>query len=428
MKKNIKTFCFSALTILILVFSASAEGTWTNYTNGNYIRDIAVEGDYIWCATIGGVVRWNRRDGTYIKYTTVDGLANNYVIAAAIDADNVKWFGTDGGGVSSYDGTTWTTFTTGDGLVSNFVYSIAVDADNVKWFGTFDKRSGRGSGVSSFDGTTWKTYKTYTPEFGLALASNSVWAIAVDADNVKWFGTFDSGVSSFDGTTWTTYTTEDGLAHNWVRTIAIDADNVKWFGTLGGVSSFDGTIFTSYTEEDGLAYNDVRAVASDFYNVKWFGMDGGGVSSFDGTKWTTYTTEDGLADNEVLAIAVDDDNVKWFGTYSGGVSSFDKGAFSVENLRDIPAVMDIRGNFPNPFNPSTTIEFSLDTKGFVKLDICNITGQKINTLFAKNLPAGTHSVVWNGSDAIGSTVSSGIYFCRLVMDDFIAVHRMVLVK
>jgi len=144
--------------------------------------------------------------------------------------------------------------------------------------------------------------------------------------------------------------------------------------------------------------------------------------------WKTYTTEDGLANNLVYSIAVDPHNVKWFGTWDNGVSSFDKGSFSVENTRDISAVMDILGNYPNPFNPSTTIEFSLDTEGFIKLDIFNIVGQKIDTLFAKNLPAGAHSVVWDGRNGNGLSVSSGIYFCRLVMDDCIAVHRMVLVK
>ena len=130
----------------------------------------------------------------------------------------------------------------------------------------------------------------------------------------------------------------------------------------------------------------------------------------------------------MFSIAVDADNVKWFGTWNSGVSSFDDNIVSVKNSQDIPAVINIPGNYPNPFNPFTSIEFSLDNNGFVTLDIFNITGQKVNTLFAKNLPAGSHYVVWNGSDANGSVVSSGIYFCRLIMGGSVAVHRMVLVK
>ena len=184
--------------VLILTIDTHAQGIWTNYTNGNYINDIAVEGDFIWCATDVGVVRWNKRDGTYIKYTPTDGLADNDVSAVAVDADNLKWFGLGkwSGGVSSFDGTTWETYTTKEGLASNRIQAIVVDTNNVKWFGTF------GGGVSSFDGSIWKTY---TKEDGLV--RNNVRAVAVDADNIKWFGT-SGGVSSFDGTTWTTYTTK----------------------------------------------------------------------------------------------------------------------------------------------------------------------------------------------------------------------------
>ena len=235
-----------------------------------------------------------------------------------------------------------------------------------------------------------------------------------------------NGVSNFDGTSWKTYTTEDGLASHGVSSIGVDADNVKWFGMWNSVSSFDGTTWTTYTERDGLADNSIHAIAVDADNVKWFGTYGG-VSSFDGTTWKTYTTVDGLTDNYVWSIAVDADNVKWFGTL-GGISSFDERIVSVENPRDMLVVMDIRGNFPNPFNPFTTIEFSLDTKGFITLDIFNISGQKINTLFSENLTAGAHSVIWDGRDANGSAVSSGIYFCRLLMGDCVAAHRMVLVR
>jgi len=48
---------------------------WTNYTNGNYVNDLAFEGNYLWAATEGGVVRWDVRDGSYRKYTRSDGLA-----------------------------------------------------------------------------------------------------------------------------------------------------------------------------------------------------------------------------------------------------------------------------------------------------------------------------------------------------------------
>jgi hypothetical protein len=113
----------------------------------------------------------------------------------------------------------------------------------------------------------------------------------------------------------------------------------------------------------------------------------------------------------------------WF-----GLSRFDEIIVLAENSRNMPAVMKINGNFPNPFNPSTTIEFSLDTDGFVTLDIYNISGQKIKTVYAKNVTAGVHSVLWDGTDENGVAASSGIYFCRLMCGNHIAVRRMALVR
>jgi hypothetical protein len=107
---------------------------WRSYTNANYVNGLAFDGDAVWAATSGGVVRWNRADGTYVKYTTLDGLSGNQVSSLAIDAAGHKWFGTDGG-VSQFDGQRWTTYTT-NGVANNCVFAIPIDQEGHKWFGT----------------------------------------------------------------------------------------------------------------------------------------------------------------------------------------------------------------------------------------------------------------------------------------------------
>ena len=67
-------------------------------------------------------------------------------------------------------------------------------------------------------------------------------------------------------------------------------------------------------------------------------------------------------------------------------------------------------NYPNPFNPSTTIEFSLQIDSSVELSIYNVKGQKVKTLVEYDLQKGSHSIIWNGVDKFGDPVSSGIYF------------------
>jgi len=77
----------------------------------------------------------------------------------------------------------------------------------------------------------WVTYHVSNS----GLASNAIEAIAIDASDNKWFGTWSGGVSKFDGSAWTTYMTfNSGLADNIVHAIAIDASGNKWLGTWGG--------------------------------------------------------------------------------------------------------------------------------------------------------------------------------------------------
>ena len=70
-------------------------------------------------------------------------------------------------------------------------------------------------------------------------------------------------------------------------------------------------------------------------------------------------------------------------------------------------------NHPNPFNPSTTISFSIQEESKTELSIYNIKGQKIKTLKNEEYTNGNHSVIWNGDDNFGNYVSSGVYFYKL---------------
>ncbi|KQC10330.1 MAG: hypothetical protein APR54_12110 [Candidatus Cloacimonas sp. SDB] len=73
-------------------------------------------------------------------------------------------------------------------------------------------------------------------------------------------------------------------------------------------------------------------------------------------------------------------------------------------------------NYPNPFNPSTTLKFDMRKAGYVNLEIYNIKGQKVRTLINQQQEAGYHTKVWQGNDDAGNPVGSGIYFYRLIVD------------
>lgn len=93
-----------------------------------------------------------------------------------------------------------------------------------------------------------------------------------------------------------------------------------------------------------------------------------------------------------------------------------------------PVNFAITGNYPNPFNPSTTISFTLPETGRASLAIYNASGQNIRELVSGTLPAGKHSVVWDGRNQNGSAVSSGVYISRLMMRDKVTANRMLLMK
>lgn len=99
-----------------------------------------------------------------------------------------------------------------------------------------------------------------------------------------------------------------------------------------------------------------------------------------------------------------------------------------EPLVVLPSVYSLDNNYPNPFNPETTIKFALPEAQDVRLEIFNIKGQRVRTLVSEGMAAGHHSVVWNGTDQGGRNVASGTYFYRIQAGPLNETHRMMLVK
>lgn len=95
---------------------------------------------------------------------------------------------------------------------------------------------------------------------------------------------------------------------------------------------------------------------------------------------------------------------------------------------DVPPVAALDQNFPNPFNPVTTIAFSLREPALVSLRIYDAAGRLVRSLANEPLPAGSHERRWNGVDSRGAPVSSGVYLCRLDAGSFSRTRKMVLIR
>ena len=273
----------------------------TNDVNGN-----------IWFGTNGSGI--SRYDGTtFTNYTTKQGLSNNYVNSIFEDRTGNIWIGTRDG-ISKYDGITFTNYSKGEGLLNGFVTSFLEDIQGSIWFGTAE-------GLGQFKGNK---YIHYTVQHGLP--DNHVTSIAEDKEGKLWIGT-SNGVVSFDGKTFTHYTENDGLSNNHILAVLLDKSGNLWFGTESGINKFDGNAFIHYTQKNGLSNNIVTSIVEGDNNDLWFGTRGGGVNRFDGKFFTHYDENIGLSNNYVLSIMMDDGDNLWIGTRGEGANRYNHNSF-----------------------------------------------------------------------------------------------------
>jgi hypothetical protein len=94
----------------------------------------------------------------------------------------------------------------------------------------------------------------------------------------------------------------------------------------------------------------------------------------------------------------------------------------------VPAAATLGPNYPNPFNPETTIPFSLERSARTTLSIYNAVGQRVRVLLDDHRAAGPHEIAWDGRDEMARPVSSGVYFVKLQADGFTATRKLVLLK
>lgn len=138
----------------------------------------------------------------------------------------------------------------------------------------------------------------------------------------------------------------------------------------------------------------------------WVLSDWGPTTSRMPADGSYYTLKLSEVDYNNPSTAIDDKGLSGYGPYS----------------------YKLYQNFPNPFNPLTTIAYDVPKASKVKLTIYNIIGQKMMTLVDEKLNTGHYTVVWNSKDSGVTNVASGIYFYKIQIGDFIAVRKFILMK
>ncbi len=462
-----KQMCFLLLFLWIFSSNAFPEGKWTLYNTGGSsperIGPIAAEGESIWIGTNSGVVKLNRHDGTFQRYTTKDGLYGNDISAIAIDRDGTKWFGHSAAGISSFDNTVfkiyskenipqfaeldslffakdWGVPKTADYIERNWGFTvddIVVEPDNTVLFsshGMYFRPDGGfpipHSEVFLYDHNTWKI--TYVNEF-----ADLDFHLAVDTANpdTVWYALGGGpGMGYFVKPDYRKET-DERFSGSSGHAMGIDKKSFVWYGNYSSIYIFDRKSVIHLPADSTGIFGNICAIAFDKNDVKWFGSSMG-ITRHDGYEWKTYAPDgwyyhydpsfSGYTD-QVYSLVFDADGVLWVGT-NKGLYRFEETPTAAQDAAPEPVSVDITGISPNPFNPSTTISFTLPVADRAVLTVYDITGQKVRTLVSEHMSAGTHSVVWDGKDTRGVPVSSGVYLSRLESAKVSCTAKMLLMK
>ena len=344
------------------------------------------------------------------KYSTNDSLNCGLINSMALDKNDVLWIvGKEC--ISSFDGNTFKNYYTVNDTTKIWGRFLCVDSGNKKWF------IGSPKYLLTFDDTNWKVYCDF-----LWKPTQSIVSIAADKKNNIWI----NGQYKYDGTSWEKINIEGGI-------MSIEDNNTMWIYSPYHLYSYRDSIQTDYST--GIPLPNIQSLAIDKKGIVWIGSTAG-LIRFDGKNFKAITSLDfkifernfNYTLTDVYSIAVDDNNVKWFSARCGSdaLVSLDDSDVSVSEIA--PESFTLISNFPNPFNLSTTISFTLSAPGFTELSVYNMAGQQVKRLLYKNLSAGSHTALWDGCDDSGKTVSSGVYFSVLKSGGKTATGKMALVK
>jgi len=113
------------------------------------------------------------------------------------------------------------------------------------------------------------------------------------------------------------------------------------------------------------------------------------------------------------------------------MSSWDAGNSTASLEGDLPAQYMLSDNYPNPFNPTTTIGYNVELAGNVSIVIYDMTGRQVKELvndYKSPLVGAQYSAIWDATNDAGSLVSAGTYLCRMISSDFVSTNKMTLMK
>ncbi len=287
--------------------------------------------------------------------TISDTLPSKEIRAVYQDKAGNIWIGTDGQGISRFDGKAFTTYTVKDGISNNNIRHISEDAAGNVWFETAD-------GLTKYDGNSFSALteknglspKTIYGRSAEAKAGTTWKSVPVvnQQTPLKWFPAY-GGVNRYDGTSFTYFPLPEAPnekafdpippssilnAYTGYCTL-VDREGNLWVGTeLRGVFKYDGKTFTWFNDHH-LGGAAVRALFQDKHGNIWAGNNGGGLFRYDGNTFINIAEERGLTNKaflsgeivkdepgtigRIFSLNEDNDGNLWIGTVDAGAWKFD---------------------------------------------------------------------------------------------------------
>ncbi|MBI5472563.1 MAG: choice-of-anchor D domain-containing protein [Ignavibacteriae bacterium] len=445
-KSNASVFDVSNAVFTISTGTTPADTSWAIQPSGStaaFYTVKAVDQNIVWVGGTGGTVLRTTNGGT--NWTSVGGgalgTADVYAIEAR-DANNA-WCTTTPSATFIYrttnGGALWTQVYTlaTPGFIDGIIMTSATNGYAVG--DPVPNPGGNWTLLKTTDaGATWAAMTPALPQVGTEAGWNNSFQII---GNNMWFGTNLSKVyrSTNLGGAWT------GVATPSLNSYSVWFNNATT-GILGGAS---GAVNKS--TNGGATWT--AATAAGTGNV----LGSGGVNGFEfwatsgnnvfyttnhGTSWTSaakngYT---GAIALNALAMIPGISGSTW-GWAVGGVAGTNSTIVRYRRMptsitdgaSEIPTVFALDQNYPNPFNPTTTIRFALPEQATVSLKIYNLLGQQVTTLAEGEMDAAFHNVVWNGRNANGAQVATGMYFYRMTAtgasgETFTSLKKLILIK
>ncbi|MHB8581590.1 MAG: T9SS type A sorting domain-containing protein [Ignavibacteriaceae bacterium] len=400
------------------VFISKSNGlTWSKSVNGmiaTAVNALITKDSLIYAGTIGGLFSSNDKGNNWMQVND-NSLTYPYINCLANDKNGNFYAGTLSAGIyfSSNNGTSWDSL--GPNITTN---CIEINKLNYIYVGT-------DSGIyySKNLGKSWTAVDN-------ALKNLDISTLALDTTDNLFAGTSGAIYRSTDyGTTWDSL----NVYANWVSSIAIDKKNTIFVGTFSGIIK---------STDDGISWSNVNIQYPSLHVQKIFISRGNDIyvaaqsqellspyatyfilikSTDQGSTWQNISS--GLPINAISSIDEDSNGDIYIGTVGQGVYILNINTLDVKIDQNLITNYSLSNNYPNPFNPVTTINYTIAVKDFVTIKVYDLLGKEIATLVNEEKNSGSYSVEFNASK-----LSSGVYFYRMQAGGFVETKKLILLK